>query len=141
MLASRLSKKIEEYLGQYIVQTNKVDVSLSGQIEMVDLQLKESDIPNTALRVKGGSIRRLSVKVPWKHLSSKSTEAVVDDITVILGIRTVKQGDRALQYESAVKSKAEAVKRSTKDKGRIASLVNTIVDNLVLNVHHPAHPH
>ena len=125
-------------ISEYVIQTSKLHASmLSGQIEMQDLQLKVRDIPSTALCVKGGSVRRLSIKVPWKHLKTKSTEVVVDDIHVILGTRTVPAGERGAQHEAAVWAKQEVVGRvlgSVKEKGRIASMMETVVDNLVVNI-------
>jgi hypothetical protein len=64
-------------------------INFSEGLTLEGLTLKSRDLPGIGLRVKGGFIKQLSVKVPWKRLKKESVRVEVKELFVILGPRAV----------------------------------------------------
>ena len=64
-------------------------INFSEGFTLEGLTLKKRDLPGVGLRVKGGFIKQLSIKVPWKRLKKESVRVEINELFVILGPRAM----------------------------------------------------
>lgn len=160
MAKSMLLNVLVDVLGQYVEGLTKENLKLgvfSGKIEFLNLKLKDSalDQLNLPIQVKKGSLKRVSVKVPWTSLESKPVEVLIDGLYLLaspldLSQNTPEEGrkmnlamraKKLKQVDDAVMlsiHQSKDLQSSAKRASYVQQLVTSIVDNLevqVTNVH------
>eukprot|EP01040_Poterioochromonas_malhamensis_P023396 gene23396-28687_t len=115
MAKSLLLNVLVDVLGQYVEGLTKENLKLgvwSGKIEFFNLKLKDSalDQLNLPIQVKKGSLKRLSVKVPWTSLESKPVEVEIDGLYLLacpldLSQNSAEEGKKMNQAMRAKKLK------------------------------------
>lgn len=87
MLEGLASSLIAKILGDYVeaVDTKNLRFSLSGELELVNLQLKKSALRslNLPITVKEGFISKLFLSVPWRSLGSQPAIIKIGKIFVL----------------------------------------------------------
>jgi hypothetical protein len=159
MAKSLLLNVLADVLGQYVEGLTKENLKLgvwTGKIEFFNLKLKDSalDQLNLPIQVKKGSLKRLTVKVPWTSLESKPVEVEIDELYLLACPLDLTQNspEEGRKMNQAMRSKKlkqidDAVmlsihnsdlQASAKQASYIQQLVTCIVDNLevrVSNIH------
>jgi vacuolar protein sorting-associated protein 13A/C len=160
MAKSLLLNVLVDVLGQYVEGLTKENLKLgvwSGKIEFFNLKLKDSalDQLNLPIQVKKGSLKRLSVKVPWTSLESKPVEVEIDGLYLLacpldLSQNSAEEGKKMNQAMRAKKLKqiddavmlsinsSSDLQASAKQASYMQQLITCIVDNLevrVTNIH------
>jgi hypothetical protein len=90
MAKSLLVGVLEDVLGQYIegVLLENLQIGMwSGVVELSNLKLKSSALEKLKLRIRveRGSLKKLSVKIPWASLDSKPVTISLDGIYLQAG--------------------------------------------------------
>jgi hypothetical protein len=88
ILADRLTRVLSEW-GKLDERQINLSMLTKGDITLEGLTLQTKDLPGFGLRVKGGFIKHLSIKVPWKQLKKASVRVDVKEMFVILGPRAM----------------------------------------------------
>jgi len=88
MFEGLVSDLLVKYLGQYIKDLNKEQLSIGvwgGNVVLENLEIKEEalDAFNIPFRVKKGFIGKLSLVVPWKNLKSKPVIVIIENVFLL----------------------------------------------------------
>lgn len=158
MAKSLLLTVLVEVLGKYVDGLTQENLKLgvwSGKIKLNNLKLRESalDELNLPVKVLKGSLKSLTVKVPWTQLDSKPVEIYLDGIYLLASPldtthSTAEESQRLLRAfkTNRLKRVDSSILLHTKtddnDAAKTASylqqLITHIVDNLELkltNIH------
>jgi hypothetical protein len=83
-------EQLSNLLSKYVVGLDVKKLNTTDDtVTLKKLTLQENDLPGVGLRVKGGYINTLMLKVPWKRLKKESVVVTVDQVFVVLGARAV----------------------------------------------------
>lgn len=157
MAKSLLLNILVDVLGKYIDGLTPENLKLgvwSGKIQLSNLQLRESalDELNLPLKVLKGSLKSLSVKVPWTQLDSKPVEIYLDGIYLLASPldtshSTAEESQRLLkafktnklkQVDASILQQIKSGGDAAKTASYLQQLVTHIVDNLEVrlsNIH------
>lgn len=88
VLTSLATSILNRLIGNYVVGFGSSDVkfSLSGEIELKNLQLKPTAFESSGLpiRIAHGSIGKLFLKVPWSSLGTQHASVQIEDINIVI---------------------------------------------------------
>ncbi|KAG7394099.1 hypothetical protein PHYBOEH_005837 [Phytophthora boehmeriae] len=156
---------LEEYVSEWVegLDSEKMKVALfAGKVEFRDLRMRGAALDKFQLpmKMKSGSVGRLTIKVPWKRLTSQGVKIQVenvflvvqptdpadagadeDDDSYLLRTRWAKQQEvRMLEILEKVKSDGAAASDGDMDGagdsdptaswGYKKKILNTIMDNV-----------
>lgn len=137
--------------GKFVSGIDKSNLKIgiwSGKvlIENVSLQKNIVDMFDLPVNIVYSSIKKLSLKIPWKHLTSQPVDVLIDDIYLILTPKDKKYWTKrdfdkfdlkqALieEYTNKLIEKflknQKSKEKKKKDAGYLERLTNKIVDNL-----------
>lgn len=143
-------------LGQYIDGLSAENIKLgvwSGKVNLNNLKLREGalDQLNLPISVKRGSLKTLSLHIPWRSLESKPTRITIDGIYAlvrqscevspeIVGQKALESLRRAFESaaESIITDHRDNEPTSVQKQTYIKHLTRTILDNIefkITNVH------
>lgn len=79
---------LQKYLGEYIEGLDKNNLKFglgSGNIVLENLSLKDNvlDFLDLPITMKYGYLKKLSLTIPWKHLTSKPTTIKLEGIYLL----------------------------------------------------------
>ncbi|GMF24638.1 unnamed protein product [Phytophthora fragariaefolia] len=80
---------LEEYVSEWVegLDSEKMKVALfAGKVEFRDLRMRGAALDKFKLpmKMKSGSVGRLSIKVPWKRLTSQAVKIKVEDVFLVV---------------------------------------------------------
>ncbi|KAE9016667.1 hypothetical protein PF004_g7155 [Phytophthora fragariae] len=80
---------LEEYVSEWVegLDSEKMKVALfAGKVEFRDLRMRGAALDKFQLpmKMKSGSVGRLSIKVPWKRLTSQAVKIKVEDVILVV---------------------------------------------------------
>ncbi|RLN75739.1 hypothetical protein BBJ28_00007542 [Nothophytophthora sp. Chile5] len=80
---------LEEYVSEWVegLDAEKMKVALfAGKVEFRDVRMRAAALNKfqLPLKMKTGTVGRLSIKVPWKRLTSQAVKIQVDDIFLVV---------------------------------------------------------
>lgn len=89
MLEEVVTRLLVKHLGKF-VEINAENLRLSvwkGNVTLRSLTLKSTALDglHLPLAVRGGVLGRLDLNIPWKSLSSKPTQVLIQDLFVLAG--------------------------------------------------------
>lgn len=96
MLEALLEKFIINYLGRYFdgLDKKKIDIGVwKGDITIENVALNRNlfDLDSLPIEVIFSHIGRISLKVPWTRLSSSSVELTIEDLYLLVRIKTKEE--------------------------------------------------
>ncbi|POM80755.1 Hypothetical protein PHPALM_1369 [Phytophthora palmivora] len=156
---------LEEYVSEWVegLDSEKMKVALfAGKVEFRDLRMRGAALDKFQLpmKMKSGSVGKLSIKVPWKKLTSQAVQIKIEDVFLVveptdqdearkedddsytLRTRWAKQQEvRMLELLETVKNDGNSCGAGEHDDGVIDSdptaswgyrkkILNTIMDNV-----------
>ena len=88
MAKAILLRVLESYLGRYISGITADNLKMgvwSGKVELQNLELRPSALADLKLpvKVRHGTIGKLTAVVPWRHLGSKPVQITMDEVFVL----------------------------------------------------------
>ncbi|RLN51422.1 hypothetical protein BBJ29_007448 [Phytophthora kernoviae] len=89
MLEKVVESVLEEYVSEWVegLDSEKMKVALfAGKVEFRDLRMRGAALDKFQLpmKMKSGSVGRLSIKVPWKRLTSQGVKIQVEDVFLVV---------------------------------------------------------
>ncbi|GMF20240.1 unnamed protein product [Phytophthora lilii] len=80
---------LEEYVSEWVegLDSEKMKVALfAGKVEFRDLRMRGAALDKFQLpmKMKSGNVGRLSIKVPWKRLTSQAVKIKVEDVFLVV---------------------------------------------------------
>ena len=126
MLESIVAKLLSKYLGKYVdgLQRENLNVSLgAGDVILENLELKsdaldELDLPVT---VRGGSLGKLRLKIPWKNLKSQPAVINIERLFILVGPK--------VQSEFSVEEYEQKLLNTKRRKLRLHEMFNSKPNN------------
>lgn len=88
-LADRLTRELSKWGDLNEESINIQNLVKDGSISLDGMTLQPQDLAGVGLRVKGGLIKQLSIKIPWKRLKKESVRVELKELFVVLGPRAV----------------------------------------------------
>ncbi|KAL8020031.1 putative vacuolar protein sorting-associated protein [Plasmopara halstedii] len=89
MFEKVIESVLEEYVSEWVegLESEKMKVALfAGKVEFRDLRMRGAALNKFQLpmKMKSGSVGRLSIKVPWKKLTSQAITIKIDDVLLVV---------------------------------------------------------
>ncbi|KAF1791069.1 Vacuolar protein sorting-associated protein 13, second N-terminal domain [Phytophthora cactorum] len=80
---------LEEYVSEWVegLDSEKMKVALfAGKVEFRDLRMRGAALDKFQLpmKMKSGSVGKLSIKVPWKKLTSQAVKIKIEDVFLVV---------------------------------------------------------
>ncbi|OWZ18177.1 hypothetical protein PHMEG_0007780 [Phytophthora megakarya] len=80
---------LEEYVSEWVegLDSEKMKVALfAGKVEFRDLRMRGAALEKFQLpmKMKSGSVGKLSIKVPWKKLTSQAVQIKIEDVFLVV---------------------------------------------------------
>uniref|UniRef100_H3HD42 Chorein N-terminal domain-containing protein n=1 Tax=Phytophthora ramorum TaxID=164328 RepID=H3HD42_PHYRM len=87
---------LEEYVSEWVegLDSEKMKVALfAGKVEFRDLRMRGAALDKFQLpmKMKSGTVGRLSIKVPWKRLTSQAVKIKIEDVFLV--VEPTSQGE------------------------------------------------
>ncbi|XP_004342414.2 hypothetical protein CAOG_08245, partial [Capsaspora owczarzaki ATCC 30864] len=114
MLENLVAGLLNKYLGQFVqgLDTKQLNLSLwSGNLVLENLQVRETafselDLP---ISVKAGTIGTLTLKIPWKNITTDPVVVLLDQVLVLATPNLDLDYDAKLQERIAERSKRSKI--------------------------------
>ena len=91
------SSLLSRLLGDFVTgfENSNVKFSLSGELTLTNLQLKQSALDKLRLpiKVKAGTLSKLHLRVPWRSLGSQPAVVDIDGLFLLVTPATRSQDD------------------------------------------------
>lgn len=89
MFEKVIESVLEEYVSEWVegLESEKMKVALfAGKVEFRDLRMRGAALDKFQLpmKMKSGSVGKLSMKVPWKKLTSQAVTIKIEDVVLVL---------------------------------------------------------
>ncbi|KAG6965609.1 hypothetical protein JG687_00005332 [Phytophthora cactorum] len=89
MLEKVVESVLEEYVSEWVegLDSEKMKVALfAGKVEFRDLRMRGAALDKFQLpmKMKSGSVGKLSIKVPWKKLTSQAVKIKIEDVFLVV---------------------------------------------------------
>ncbi|EGZ10653.1 hypothetical protein PHYSODRAFT_441359, partial [Phytophthora sojae] len=119
---------LEEYVSEWVegLDSEKMKVALfAGKVEFRDLRMRGAALDKFQLpmKMKSGSVGRLSIKVPWKRLTSQAVKIKVEDVFLV--VEPTDQ-DEARRSEEDDDSYALRTRWAKQQEVRMLELLETV---------------
>ena len=155
MFESLLEKLLQSVLGKYILNFSDKSLSMkiwAGDINLENLELNPLLLSSLSLpfKLSYSKISKISLKIPWKNLSSSSVEINIENIFLIVELEEEKEWN--LNVEKLIQEKLQKIDKFANDcldcllekekllekKGKDVSfserMAMKILDNIQINI-------
>ncbi|CAN1333900.1 Intermembrane lipid transfer protein VPS13 [Linum perenne] len=149
MLEDQVAFLLQKFLGNYVRGLSKEALKISvwrGDVELTNMQLKPEALNALKLpvKVKGGFLGSVKLKVPWSRLGQDPVLVSLDRIFLLAEPATQVEGQSEDAVQEAKKSRVREIERKLLEKSEqvklemnkswLGSLINTIIGNLKLSI-------
>jgi len=137
---------LNRFLGPYVknLDASQLRVGIwGGDVLLEKLELKENALADLDLpiRIFGGYLEKLRLKIPWKNLYTAPVIADVDGVYILVGPATASKYDAAKEAKEMKEAKQkqlkrieEARKKAAEPKGKKEESAPGFVDKLVTQI-------
>lgn len=118
MFESLLEKLLQSVLGKYVLNFSDKNLSLkiwAGDINLENLELNPLLLSSLSLpfKLSYSKISKVSLKIPWKHLSSSSVEINIEDVLLIVELEEENRWN--LNVEKLIHGKLQKIDKFAND--------------------------
>jgi vacuolar protein sorting-associated protein 13A/C len=104
MFEGWVSDYVSQYLGEYVKDVDSRGINLnvrSGDLTLEHLQLRKKALnrlfhevfAGVPIIVKGATVGKLKLKVPWHNIRGEALEVEIDDVCILIGPQSEYDGD------------------------------------------------
>ncbi|PRP82292.1 vacuolar associated sorting protein [Planoprotostelium fungivorum] len=146
-----IGKILQATIGKYLdgfTRSNFNLALLGGNVRLNDLAIKPEALKafNLPLKIRGGYVGLLSIKIPWHNLSDQPIILTLQHIHLIVGPKTEFEEEEELSRERTRQNKKDEVRalkigektqstnNETDEPSFVSSLVTKIVENIQINI-------